>query len=243
MSPEMTPRARSLLFFGGTVVAALVFIRLGVWQLSRLAERRAINATALAARDQPPLALDTRLAQDGGPGGGLDNRRVSVSGRYDHAAEIVIRGQSEGGVPGVRLVTPLRPLSGDTALLVQRGYYPSPDARTVNLAAIEEPGVVWVRGIAFPLDTAARGEPLEQGGQLSWRRVDLRAIRERLPYPVAPFVILQEADSTAPRGLRRDEPPALDDGPHLSYAIQWFSFAITALVVGGIVGFGRGSKA
>ena len=239
----MTPRARSLLFFGGTVVAALVFIRLGIWQASRLAERRAENAAALAARDEPVLSLDTRLAQDGGPGAGLANRRVSVTGRYDHAAEIIIRGQSEGGVPGVRLVTPLRPLSGDTALLVQRGYVPSPDARTVDIAKVEEPGVVWVRGIAYPVDTTAAGEPLEEGGQLTWRRVDLRAIRERLPYPVSPWLILHEADTTAPLGLRRDEPPPLDDGPHLSYAIQWFAFAITALVVGGIVGFGKGSKA
>ncbi len=238
----MTPRARSLLFFGGTVVAALVFGRLGLWQVARLQERRALNATARAARERPPLALDAMLAAGGGTGGRLDNRQVSVSGRYDHAADIIIRGQSEGGVPGVRLVTPLRPLAGDTAILVQRGYVTSPDARRVTLAPLQEPGVVWVKGLAFALDTMATGEPLEEGGQLTWRRVDLRAIRARLPYPVADYVILLAADSGGPRGIRRDAPAPLDDGPHLSYAIQWFSFAITALVVGGIVGFRRGGS-
>ena len=235
----MTPRARSLLFFGGTLVAALVFARLGLWQVARLRERRALNAVASAARERPPLALDAMLAAGGGTGGRLDHRQVSVSGRYDHAADIVIRGQSEGGVPGVRLVTPLRPLAGDTAILVQRGYVTSPDARRVELAPLQEPGVVWVRGLAFALDTTAPGEPMEEGGQLTWRRIDLRAIRARLPYPVADYVILHVADSSGPRGLRRDEPAPLDDGPHLSYAIQWFSFAITALVVGGIIGFRR----
>ncbi len=236
----MTPRARSLLFFGGTVVAALVFGRLGLWQVARLKERRALNAAASAARDRPPLALDAMLAAGGGTGGRLDNRQVSVTGRYDHAADIVIRGQSEGGVPGVRLVTPLRPLAGDTAILVQRGYVTSPDARRVELAPLQEPGVVWVKGLAFALDTTAPGEPMEEGGQLTWRRIDLRAIRARLPYPIADYVILHAEDSAGPRSLRRDSPAPLDDGPHLSYAIQWFSFAITALVVGGIVGFRRG---
>lgn len=235
----MTPRARGLLFFGGTVLAALVFVRLGIWQVARLHERRARNATAREARELPPVSLDATLAAGGGTGGALDNRRVSVNGRYDHAAEVVLRGQTEGGVPGVRLVSPLRPLAGDTAILVQRGFVPSPDARTVSLAGLEEPGVVWVRGLAFALDTTQRGQPLEEGGRLTWRRVDLPALRQRLPYPVASYLILQEPDSALGASPRRDEPPLLDDGPHLTYAIQWFAFATIALVVGTIVGFKR----
>jgi cytochrome oxidase assembly protein ShyY1 len=36
---------------------------------------------------------------------------------------------------------------------------------------------------------------------------------------------------------RRVDPPGLDEGMHLSYAIQWFAFALIALVVGGVVGW------
>ena len=44
-----------------------------------------------------------------------------------------------------------------------------------------------------------------------------------------PFVI--ELVQPVARGLPRRWPmPAFDNGPHLSYAIQWFSFAIIALV-------------
>jgi surfeit locus 1 family protein len=170
----------------------------------------------------------------------MDNRRVTVIGRYDHAAELVIRGQSEGGVPGVRIVTPFRPLRGDTAILVQRGYVASADARRVDLGGIREEGVKTVSGIAIALpDTGVQGEPLEQDGQLTWRRVDLAAVRARLPYPLHGWLILQTPDSGLPTLPRRDDPPALDDGPHLSYAVQWFAFAITAVVVGGIVGLRR----
>lgn len=234
----MSPRARSLLFFAGTLVAALVFIRLGIWQATRLGERRALNRRALVARQLPPITLDDPTQGAGLGDSGFNDRRVEVTGRYDHAADIVIRGQSEEGVPGVRIVTPLRPLRGDTAILVQRGYITSPDARRVNLSGLREEGVRTVRGIAFVQpDTGVRGEPLDEDGQLTWRRIDLPSLRERLPYPLHSWILLQTPDTSLPRLPRRDQPPALDDGPHLSYAIQWFSFAITAIVVGGIVGF------
>ena len=236
----MSPRTRSLVFFAASLVSALVFARLGIWQLARLGERRALNRPALAARDMPIVSLDDPVEAASLTRTGADNRRLHVTGRYDHAAEIIIRGQSEGGVPGVRIVTPFRPLRGDTAILVQRGYVASPDARTVRISALEEPGVREVVGIAFvQRDSGVAGEPAEQDGRLTWRRLDLRAVRQRLPYPVHGFVLLQLPDSALPALPRRDTPPDLSDGPHLSYAIQWFSFALTALVVGSIIGFRR----
>ena len=232
----MTPRTRGRLFFLATPVLAAGFARLGIWQLSRLRERRAANAPIEVARRAPLVRLDLGRA-DAGP---LANRWVEVTGRYDHAADLVLRNQSEQGVPGVRIVTPLRPFAGESAILVLRGYVTSPDARFVNVAGLHEPGVQLVRGLALPLsDSGVEGQPLNVDGQVTWRRVDLRSIRRRLPYPVRGVLILQTPDSSLPRLPRRDDPPLLDDGGHLNYAIQWFGFAVTAVVVGGIVGFRR----
>jgi surfeit locus 1 family protein len=236
----MTTRARGYLFFGITLVLAAVFVRLGVWQLSRDRERRAANAAAMATRALPPLNLDDPAQTAGLAPSAMTNRRVIATGRYDHAADVVIRGQSEGGVPGVRIVTPLRPLGSDSAILVQRGYVTSGDARRVDLAPLREGGVLTVSGLAFGLaDSGAAGEPLEEDGQLTWRRLDLAALRARLPYPVRGYVILQTPDSSLPKLPRRDSAPQLSNGPHLSYAIQWFAFGVTALIVGGIIGFRR----
>ncbi len=238
MSPS---RLRSLVFVAGCLLAATVFTRLGFWQLSRLGERRAVNARMRAARDLPPLNLDDPTVIRSLNADSIDNRRVTITGRYDHAAEVVIRGQSEGGVPGVRLLAPLRPLRGDPAILVQRGYVTSADARTVDLTTLHEEGVRTVAGIAFRQpDSGVAGDPMEEGGQLTWRRVDLSALRKRLPYQLESYVVLQTPDSTLPRLPRRDDAPSLDDGPHLSYAIQWFGFAIIAVVGGGVVGVRRG---
>jgi surfeit locus 1 family protein len=235
----MSSRGRARLFFVITVVLALVFARLGVWQVERLNQRRAANRAALAAREAEPAVLGGESSPIAVST--LQNRRVVIEGRYDFSGELVLRGQSASGVPGVRVVTPLRPTGSDTAILVQRGFVPSPDAMSVDLAPLREPGVVRVSAIAFLLpDTAVNGEPRERDGLTTWRRIDLTAVRRRLGYPVSQVLALQLPDPSLPATPRRDPPTVLDDGPHLSYAQQWFSFALTALVIGGIVGFRKG---
>jgi cytochrome oxidase assembly protein ShyY1 len=85
-------------------------------------------------------------------------------------------------------------------------------------------------------------------GSETWQRLDLAAIRRRVPYPIAPYYLIVEADSTHPaehtvRGRTlpiRIAPPALDNGPHLSYAIQWALIAVAVLGFG--IFFVRGER-
>ena len=160
--------------------------------------------------------------------------RVRARGRYDHTHDITLRGRVYGGVPGVEIVSPLL-LDGSTrAVLVDRGFVPTPDAVTVYPDSLREPGEHSVEGIALPIGSGG-GAPLQRGDQTSWARLDLGALRDSLPYPISAFYIRQSPDSGLPRFPRRLDPPVLDDGPHLSYAIQWFAFAIMAIVFGGIM--------
>ncbi len=127
------------------------------------------------------------------------------------------RARSYQGVPGVDLVTPLR-LADGGAVLVDRGWAPSPDAYHVDQPAYREQDSADVVGLGFAAPRA-RGD------------VDPARLRDSLPYPLLPFVLQQfPSDSpTVPRSaavLRRWPIPEVSDGPHLSYALQWFSFAI-----------------
>ncbi|HEY8106916.1 MAG TPA: SURF1 family protein [Gemmatimonadales bacterium] len=228
----MTLRARYILIAGLLVFAAWA-VRLGLWQMRRLGERRAANAAAAVARGGPELDLAAR----GGATTAL--HRVRATGAYDRTHELVLRGRVVRGDPGVLLVTPLRLAElGDTAVLVERGFVPSPDAVTLrpDSGALDEPGTHTVHGIALPLtggDDA--GAPVTHDGQTTWRRLDLAALRTRLPYPILEVYILQTPDTALPRLPLRREAPALDDeGPHQSYAIQWFAFAAMAVVFAGI---------
>ena len=203
----------------GLLVALLVAAvcgRLGIWQLDRLHQRRERNAVLLAARARPPLEVVGSLPADSA----LD-RRLHARGVYDYAHERLWHARSYQGVPGVDLVTPLR-LADGAAVLVDRGWAPSPDAYHVDQPAYREGDSADVLGLGF-------AAPRTRGD------VDPVALRDSVPYPLLPFVIQQLPRSTPfdrrlPPGLIRWPTPEISDGPHLSYAIQWFSFAVIIAV-------------
>lgn len=213
------------------ILAAAVFARLGFWQLGRLRERRAAAEVAAAARQQPPVVLRGAALQQSA---GLAQRRVIAWGRYDHAGEVVLRGQALRGVPGVHIVTPLWLTGSDTAVLVNRGFVPAPDAVTVVSDSLEEPGAIRVEGLALPTP-AGGGQPLEHRGRTTWARLDLDALGGRLPYPVLPVYIQQSPDSSLPSFPRRLAAAPLGDGPHLNYAVQWFVFSGMTIVFAGVI--------
>lgn len=188
------------------VVAATVCVGAGIWQLRRLDQRRARNALIAARRALPPLELGRgAVAVDS-----VRQRRVMAHGTYDFSAEQTWPGRSFQGTPGVALVTPLR-LADGSAVLVDRGWVPSPDAYHVDRTLYREPDSAGIVGLAV-IPPRGRGDVNTTG--------------------YLPFVIqLEVPDPPVERGLPRRWPlPSLDDGSHLSYAIQWFSFAAIALV-------------
>ena len=208
-----------------------VCARLGVWQVSRLHQRRAVNAAILRARTEPPISLDAPGARDSAS---LAYRRVTATGRYDRGRELVLRGQAYMGTPGVYVVTPLRLQESDTALLVLRGFVPAADAVRADLRALDEPAELSVTGLAEPIGSGG-GQPLVVEGSSTWARLDLPALRGTLPYPVLPVSLLQTPDSALPRYPRRLDAPEVDDGPHLNYAVQWFLFAVMGIAFGLVV--------
>ena len=223
-------RSRSLLLVIALLLAGL-FIKLGFWQLRRLGERRAGNRGAAVARTGAVIDLN----RGGTKQAGRSNHRVIVRGEYDRAHEVVLRGHVFRELPGVQVVTPLRVAGSDSAVMVNRGFFPSPDATFADTDSLNEPGEVLVRGIAFAVPQSAdSGGALTSNGKETWRRLDLAALRSRSPYPLMDVYILQSPDSQLPRYPVRLEPLPLDDGPHLSYAIQWFAFA-TIAVCGGLI--------
>jgi len=223
-------RPRELLW-GLTAIAALTCFGMALWQLSRLEGRRRANAAALAQRQLPTIALD-----DSSTAEPLENRRVRLVGHYDRDRTILLRQFFHEGAPGVRVVMPMIPIHGDRAMLVLRGFLPAADGMRVDLSLLPDPGEVVVEGVALKIPiTSDRGGRLEDRGRTTWRRLDRTELARLLPYPVQDVYVIQErAESTGGRMFRLEAPP-LDDGPHLSYALQWTAFGITALVVGAVL--------
>jgi len=225
-----------------------VCVRLGFWQLDRLQQRKARNHALETAGSMPVLGYDsmTAAAIEREPALFL-NRRMRAVGRYDSSGEIVLRGRADDGRPGVHLVTPLVVPGVPQALLVNRGWVPSPDAATVDARTWAEPGARTVDGILMEIPRGTRngGEPAAQrapGGAAtpSYRRLDLDVLRrvERRPIVRLYLQQLPGADSARGRPPVRAPLPSMDNGPHLSYAFQWFSFAAIG-VIGLVVVFLR----
>jgi surfeit locus 1 family protein len=147
---------------------------------------------------------------------------------------VVLRGKAYKGVPGVEVVSPLVLEDGRRAVLVHRGFMPTPDAVTVQTDSVREFGKVRVEGIA-ELFSQGTGGRLERGHRLTWARLDLDALSASMPYQLAPVYIRQSPASSLPQFPRRLEPPIIGDGPHLNYAIQWFAFAAMAVVFGAVI--------
>jgi len=222
------------------LAVSLGCIRLGFWQLERLRARRELNAQVMARLAEAPVPLEHL------PGNSTVRfRRVTTTGVYDFANEFVLTSRIRNGAPGVHVITPLRRPGTDTAVLVNRGWAYTPDGMSVDLDVFGEDSTAIIDGFVdeFAVATGAVSTP---SVERAVRRLDRDSLSARLPYPLAAVVLVQRKDSgeftAVDRGTPvRVEPPRLDEGPHRSYAIQWFGFAAVG-IAGSLVVLQRDRK-
>jgi surfeit locus 1 family protein len=217
---------RTIVFAVVALAVSLGCVRLGVWQLSRLAERRARNEAVISRLDDATVA-PTALGADTA----VRFRRVAFTGRPDYEREIVHAFRTRQGSPGVHVLTPVRLGGGDTAVLVNRGWVYAPDGMAFDPNRWREPDSVSVEGFVDQFSPGTGGVTLPARNAV--RRLDRDSLRARMPYTVLPFVVIQTGDTTPP--LPQDiparlTPPPLGDGSHRNYAIQWFAFALVGVV-------------
>lgn len=220
----MTAKDKAFLALG--IAVGLTCIRLGFWQLSRLQERREFNQQLRSRAETAPVDLAS-IPKDTGA---AHFRRVKLSGTYDFANEVRLTNRTRNGSPGVNIITPLRTAGNDTALLVNRGWVYAPDAMTVDFGRWREPSELSAEGYIENY-AAGRGNARTASNARAFRWMDRPTLAQAFPYPIAPYFVVLIADSG---GVRADVPPRLDvppldEGPHKSYAIQWFSFAAISI--------------
>lgn len=222
-----------------TVVATT--IALGRWQLRRLHDRRASNAVQRAAMALPPMRLPDELAQ----GAQFDSgRRVVAHGHFDAASQVILRGRVQNDAPAVQVVTPFVLDGSADVLWVLRGYVPSADAVTPpDSIPLPATGELSIDGIAYAIPvTPDSGRPFVHNGTTSWQRLD-RGQLTRLRAGSLPVYLLLAGGPSGAGRLAAVAPPEINDGPHLSYAIQWFGIGLAVFLFGVIVLWrdGRGS--
>ncbi len=213
------------------IAGVVVLIRLGIWQLERLAWRQEFNARVSAQLAAPVLDLNAEVALD--DLFDMEYRSVVTSGTYDFTKEVLLRNQVWDGQLGYRVLTPLQ-ISGTSWLVyVDRGWIPYADGQLPARARYEQPGPVIVRGmIRRPQEKPDFGgvpDPTLTPGQARlevWTVVNLKRMGVESGLNLLP-VWVQQAPDAAHTGLPYRALPEIEitEGPHFGYALQWFVFA------------------
>ncbi|MFQ5346869.1 MAG: SURF1 family protein [Rhodothalassiaceae bacterium] len=216
-----------------TLVGLALLIGLGTWQLQRLAWKRALLSEIAARTTAAPVALPAVIADPED----WRYRRVTISGHFDHAHEMLVAAGR-----GWQVITPL--LRDDApAVLVVRGFVPeakrSPDARPMGQIA----GQVSVTGIVR-LAPSRKGwftpENVPAEGRWYWCDLDAMARAAGL---VEVLPVLVEAEASAPGGWPQGGVTRLDiPNRHLQYALTWYALALVLLVIYILAGVRRAKE-
>jgi surfeit locus 1 family protein len=219
------------------VLALIVaMINLGLWQVRRLQEKQDRNERIEQNTVAEPLSVpeaEAVVARDGAKA--ATYRQVASTGTYDVGAEVAIRGRSLDGAPGRWVVTPFIPAGGGDSVLVVRGWISEAvDDTEMPIEDVAPPeGEVSILGYLMPAQTRGSfGSTDPAEGRLDeLARVDVARVDQQYAGDLAPFWV-QLANQQPPTEGDAIHPvplPALDDGPHLAYAVQWGIFTIIAI--------------
>lgn len=207
------------------VVVVIAMINLAFWQLRRLHERREFNSAVRANANQPIAEFDD-VEVATAPLAAIEWRRVRVSGKYVPDHQFLVVNRSQNGDTGRNVVDALQ-VDGGSLLLVNRGFVPEAD----DIPPIPH-GPVEVIGRLRISERRATGQTADESAdQLTEiRRIDIGVLSKQFDVTVLPMYIENlESNPADDPSLQPIVAPTLDEGPHLSYTVQWFIFSVSVI--------------
>lgn len=210
-------------------VLATAFVLLGRWQLDRLDERRAQNDTIAAHKELPVVPYEQVMNQT------IEDDdqwfRVTATGTYG-PQQFQLRYRSLDGSYGSEIFGVLQTSTGN--VLVNRGFLPRQPGYPDGTMPEAAPGEVTVTGYVRRNMRGDANSKTPHEGQI--RTLDSEFIAQAIGEPVADgFIQLIESTPAETDVLTPLGEPALDEGNHLSYALQWFAFTIIGVVGMGVL--------
>jgi len=226
--------------WAGYFVLALVFaiacVALGNWQMNRRNEVVANIAKITANYSATPVDYAAVATDFDQLNPAKEWTQVTLKGSYLTADQRVVRNRPLNGSPGYEVLVPLKLETGDT-VIVDRGWLPIGNKEAGHPDVVPQPvsgTVTVVARIRPPEPQVDRGAP---AGQIA--SIDLAAYAKELSYPIKTGAYVQLA-SESPAAASNPvgfPAPSIDEGSHLSYALQWICFGVLAFV-----GFGYAAR-
>lgn len=232
-SPRATARASfraRLLPTLAALVVLPIFISLGNWQWNKASVKEAKQTLLDARSAAPALELPSTLVDPEE----VRYHRVSVRGEYETARQILIDNRIHEERAGYHVITPLRIKGSDVRVLVNRGWVPALADHSQNPVFETPVGEVDVDGIAIVPGNrffTLAPEPVTSGWQVVWQNLDLARYRKIAGVPVQPVVIELDPQSKAGGFARAWVRPDDRREKHVSYALQWWGFAVATIAI------------
>jgi len=223
------------------VVLVPLFFAAGQWQWNK-AGSKADQQHQLDARGaQPAMQIPATLAY----APALRYRKIVALGHYEAQYQILIDNRTYRGQAGYHVITPLRIAGSDIRVLVNRGWIPAAAEHSQVPPVATPPGPVELSGTAIVPGTRFFTLGADQGKgtqwQAVWQNLDLDRYGKAVAFPLQPIVIQLDAESSAGGFVRAWPHPDERIQTNLGYALQWWAFAATTVVLWLFFSFGRPS--
>ncbi len=205
---------------------------MGFWQLGRAAQKLETKNKVIHRSQQPVKSLPEEINDLSS----IEFSRFAFKGVYEPEYQILLDNQIHQGQAGYHVITPVKILSTDKHVLVNRGWIPWGESRE-SLPTVETPReAMQFRGRAvLPSQdyfTLEKADESVNEWQTRWQHLDLNKIQAHLPFSIYPLVIELDVESTASGFVRNWL--SYDDTwiqRHRAYAFQWFSLAILLAII------------
>lgn len=213
------------------IIFSIATVFLGEWQMERRMEKLdEINKIVDNYDDEPVSYAEAGHLFDEFEEQGKWTP-VIVQGQYIEEDTMVVRNRPRAGAPGFEVLVPFETDSGDR-LIIDRGWLPL-GADAAAPATVPSPPQGQARIIVRAVpgeDSLDRDAPT---GQVA--SIHLPSINDQLDYDVADQAYgLMAAESPQMDVVPQQMPePQRDEGPHLSYSMQWFTFGLMSFAVWG----------
>ena len=200
-------------------------LNLGFWQLSRLDEKRKFNSVLSTHSSTPVQSLDEAVPAKWNKATS-EWLRVSVTGSYDFSKAVTIINRSQDGTAGYNSVVPFTSTNNRT-ILVNRGFVPlvmeAPVAPTGEIEIIGYLRASQSRSALGPIDST-------EAGNTEFQRFDIPLISAHFGKTIEPMFLqlITESPAGESQWPAKVALPPLDEGTHMSYALQWFFFCLVA---------------
>jgi cytochrome oxidase assembly protein ShyY1 len=223
VKPAFKPWIRWTGWFLVASMFAVACVALASWQIDRRSEAVSKIERVAENYNLNPVSIEEIESLDADSIVSYEWRNVALSGKYKPDEALLVRNRAIAGQPGFVQLVPFE-LANGVAIIIERGWIAADSNLNPSSAFLpSEAGKEIIARVRLGENVPNRESP---DGQLT--SINLPEISELFSGTLEEKFYLRivsetPAESSYPQPLSK---PVLDEGNHLSYAVQWVIFAI-----------------